>query len=67
MANITAEVVVELIPEAAEVIKSGGYLFGSGIVDSRWPSVQKALEENGFVVEQVLQDVDWIGVAARRW
>ena len=67
LANITAEVVVELIPEAAEVIKSGGYLFGSGIVDSRWPSVQKALEENGFVVEQVLQDVDWIGVAARRW
>ncbi|HRY12146.1 MAG TPA: 50S ribosomal protein L11 methyltransferase [Syntrophomonadaceae bacterium] len=66
LANITAEVVVELIPEAAKVIKSGGYFFGSGIVDSRWPSVQTALENNGFVVEQVLQDVDWIGVAARR-
>ncbi|MEQ8199960.1 MAG: 50S ribosomal protein L11 methyltransferase [Syntrophomonadaceae bacterium] len=66
LANITAEVVVELIPEAAGVIKSGGYLFGSGIVDSRWPLVQRALEESGFVIEQVLQDVDWIGVAARR-
>ena len=66
LANITAEVVTELIPEAAKVIKSGGCLFGSGIVDSRWPTVHKALQENGFVIEQVLQDVDWIGVAARR-
>lgn len=66
LANITAEVVVELVPEAARTIKAGGYLFGSGIVDSRWPGVKKALEENGFEIEQVLQDVDWIGVAARK-
>ena len=66
LANITAEVVVELVPEAARTIKAGGYIFGSGIVDSRWPGVKKALEENGFEIEQVLQDVDWIGVAARK-
>jgi len=66
LANITAEVVTELIPEAAKVICTGGYLFGSGIVDSRWPGVQKSLEENNFAIEQVLQDVDWIGVAARK-
>ncbi|MDD4171774.1 MAG: 50S ribosomal protein L11 methyltransferase [Syntrophomonas sp.] len=66
LANITAEVVVELVPEAARTIKAGGYIFGSGIVDSRWPGVKKALEENGFAIEQVLQDVDWIGVAARK-
>jgi ribosomal protein L11 methyltransferase len=66
LANITAEVVVELIPEAAKVLIPGGYLFGSGIVDSRWPGVKQALEVNGFVIEEVLQDVDWIGVAARK-
>jgi len=66
LANITAEVVVYLIPAAAQVLTSGGYLFGSGIVDSRWPGVQKQLEVYGFTVEQVLQDVDWIGVAARK-
>ncbi|MDD4776269.1 MAG: 50S ribosomal protein L11 methyltransferase [Syntrophomonas sp.] len=66
LANITAEVVVELIPAVAPVLDRGGYLFGSGIVDSRWPSVKKALQDNGFEIEQVLQDVDWIGVAARR-
>jgi len=66
LANITAEVVVILIPEAAKVLPSGGYLFGSGIVDSRWPGVQKQLEKYGFAVEQILTDVDWIGVAARK-
>lgn len=66
LANIIAEVVTELIPEAAKALRSGGYLFGSGIVDSRWPGVEKTLQANGFVVEQVLQDIDWIGVAARK-
>lgn len=66
LANITAEVVAELIPAAAQILTSGGRFFGSGIVDSRWPSVQKALEANGFTIEQVLRDVDWIGVAACR-
>lgn len=66
LANITAEVVVELIPEAARVLAPGGYLFGSGIVDSRWPGVKQALERYGFVIAEVIQDVDWIGVAARR-
>lgn len=65
-ANITAEVVTCLIPEAAKVLKSGGYFFGSGIVDSRWPGVEKQLKTHGFVIEQVLKDVDWIGVAARK-
>lgn len=65
-ANITAEVINLLIPEAAKVLAAGGYLFGSGIVDSRWPGVQKQLEAYGFEIEQVLTDVDWIGVAARK-
>lgn len=65
-ANITAEVVIGLIPEAAKVLKSGGYFFGSGIVDSRWPGVEKELKTQGFVIEQLLTDVDWIGVAARK-
>jgi len=66
MANITAEVVIMLLPIAASVLKPGGYLFGSGIVESRWPAVQKRLESNGFIIEQVQQDVDWIGVVARK-
>jgi ribosomal protein L11 methyltransferase len=66
LANITADVVAILIPEAAQVLSAGGYLLGSGIIDSRWPGVKIQLEANGFEIEQVLQDGDWIGVAARK-
>lgn len=66
LANITAEVVNLLIPEAAKVMAPGSYLFGSGIVDSRWPGVKQQLETHGFVIEQMLTDVDWVGVAARK-
>lgn len=66
LANITAELVVDLIPEAALVLASGGLLFGSGIVAGRWPAVQERLEDSGFEIIEVLKDIDWIGVAARR-
>ena len=66
LANITAELVTLVIPEAAPVLPVGGYLFGSGIVDSRWPGVQQQLEKYGFEIEEVLTDIDWVGVAARK-
>jgi len=66
LANITAEVVAQLVPVAAQVLPPGGWFFGSGIVDSRWPGVKKRLDNHGFEIEQLLTDVDWIGVAARK-
>ena len=66
VANITAEVLVYFIPEAVKALKPGGYFFGSGIVDSRWPGVEKQLKAHGLSIEEVLTDVDWVGVAARR-
>ncbi|KUG04298.1 ribosomal protein l11 methyltransferase [hydrocarbon metagenome] len=64
LANITAEVVEMLIPRAAKILPPGGYFFGSGIVDSRWPGVKKQLESCGFTIEKVLMDTDWMGVSA---
>ncbi len=66
LANITAEVVTLLLPEAVQALEPGGLFLGSGIVEGRWPGVKKQLEECGFEIEKVLTDVDWIGVAARK-
>ncbi|MDD4803463.1 MAG: 50S ribosomal protein L11 methyltransferase [Syntrophomonas sp.] len=66
LANITADLIIDLIPEAARALTSDGYLFGSGITDSRRADVEKELKAHGFVIEQVLQDGDWIGIAARK-
>ncbi len=64
LANITAEVVEMLISGAAKILPPGGYFFGSGIVDSRWPRVKQQLENCGFSIEKVLTDTDWVGVSA---
>lgn len=66
LANITAELVVEVIPEASKVLVPGGMLFGSGIVEGRWPKVKDCLEACGFEIVEVLKDIDWIGVAAKK-
>lgn len=66
LANITAEVVTLLIPAAAKRLKPGGYLFSSGIIESRWPGVQKQMEAHGLIIEKTLQESEWMGVAARK-
>ncbi|HWQ75666.1 MAG TPA: 50S ribosomal protein L11 methyltransferase [Syntrophomonas sp.] len=65
-ANITAEVVVQLIPRAAELLPAGAYLFCSGIIASRWPQVRQQLEKYGFEIARILQDQEWMGIAAHR-
>lgn len=66
LANITADVVKQLIPLAFPILTPGGYFFGSGIVDSRWPGVKEKLLSTGFAIEEVLFDMDWVGVVARK-
>ncbi len=65
-ANITAEVVCLLIPRAAELLSAGSYLFCSGIIESRWPQVRQQLESYDFEIGQVLQENEWMGIAARK-
>ncbi|HWP95534.1 MAG TPA: 50S ribosomal protein L11 methyltransferase [Syntrophomonadaceae bacterium] len=66
VANIIAEVVVSLIPGAAKNLPTGGWFFGSGIIESQWLLVQEQLQKYGFTIEKVLKEAEWIGVAARK-
>jgi len=66
LANITAQVLGEFIPQAAPVLPEGGYFFGSGIIETQWEEVKSRFIEYGFIIEEVLQDAEWIGAAARK-
>ena len=66
LANLTADVILPWLPAAVRALKPSGLLFASGIQDRRWPELKQAMERNGLVIEQVLFDADWVGVAARR-
>ena len=66
VANIIAVVIVDLCPAVAEVLPSGGVFIASGIIDERWPQVQKALIDNGFNIKEVKRSKEWVAVIAEK-
>lgn len=66
MANITADIIVNLIPAVTRALVKGGYFFGSGIIESRWPEVKEQLIKYGFKIEKTLNEAEWMGIVARK-
>ncbi|HBR34020.1 MAG TPA: 50S ribosomal protein L11 methyltransferase [Firmicutes bacterium] len=66
IANILAEVVIELIPQAIPRLTSGGALLASGIIASKAGQVQAALTAARFKIIHSLQKEDWLAYLAVR-
>ena len=49
-ANIVADVIIRLLPDAKNFMRDGGVLIVSGIIDIRKDDVLKAVADNGFKV-----------------
>jgi len=60
VANILAEVLVQLCPQAAQVLKPGGQFILGGIVMPKEEQVKRALVNNGFRVATRLADGEWV-------
>ncbi len=64
-ANIVADVIIELLPDAARFLKEKGVIIISGIIDIRKDDVLKAVKENGFcVIEENYRD-NWCAFALK--
>ncbi|OJU13206.1 MAG: ribosomal protein L11 methyltransferase [Clostridiales bacterium 43-6] len=61
-ANIVADVIIALGTTMKHLIKPGGYLISSGIIDTRKDEVVSALEASGFTILQVSEEKGWIGL-----
>ncbi|MEG0875258.1 MAG: 50S ribosomal protein L11 methyltransferase [Clostridiales bacterium] len=64
VANIIADVIVKVLPEAAKMIKSGGIFIGGGIINTKQEQVFSALKKYGFEVIEVITEGDWVTVSA---
>jgi ribosomal protein L11 methyltransferase len=64
-ANILAEVILDLLPDVAAVLKSGGTFIGSGIIMEKKDAIGSALKENGFTLVQELETEGWVAIAAK--
>lgn len=63
-ANILAEIIVPLIPQAYECLKPGGIFITSGIIADKKDLIASELEAKGFVIDQILNMKDWYSIIA---
>ncbi|QMU07553.1 50S ribosomal protein L11 methyltransferase [Levilactobacillus suantsaii] len=66
VANILAEIIVSLVPQAWENLQPGGHFLTSGIIADKLDTVVAAQEKQGFIIDNVLQMKDWRGVIAHK-
>ncbi|TCL64285.1 [LSU ribosomal protein L11P]-lysine N-methyltransferase [Hydrogenispora ethanolica] len=64
VANIIANAILAIIPDVPGVLAPGGRFLASGIIEERYPEVQAALGERGFVIEKSLHEDGWVAVIA---
>ncbi|WP_418790696.1 50S ribosomal protein L11 methyltransferase [Phosphitispora sp. TUW77] len=66
IANIVADVIIRLCPDAVRVLNKGGLFIASGIIDIRSEEVLEAAREAGFVIKEVGREGEWVSFLAAR-
>jgi ribosomal protein L11 methyltransferase len=66
VANILRDILIRLMPQAAEKLKSGGTILLSGFVTDQEDAIRAAMSEHGFTVEQRLSREDWVAIIGRK-
>ena len=65
VANIVADVIIPLAADVKRYLKEGGTFIASGIIEMRIDEVKNAIEENGFVIEEIKKENDWYCIVSR--
>ena len=66
IANILAEVIIELAAELARLTRRGGSLVASGILGRKADAVADALAPHGFRHHETVPEGDWVGMVFDR-
>lgn len=66
VANIVADVIIDMSPLFATFLNTGGLLIASGIISTRKEEVLSALKNHGFTIQHHQDRSDWIVVRAIR-
>ena len=66
VANILAEIIVPLIPQAKSNLKAGGKLLLSGIIADKEPLIVETLTQHEFIIDETMRIDDWFGIIAHR-
>ncbi|MBE7064627.1 MAG: 50S ribosomal protein L11 methyltransferase [Ruminococcaceae bacterium] len=64
-ANIVADIIVMLMPDAKKLLSDDGIFIMSGIIDMRFEDVEKGLAENNFEIIEVKRERGWCAITAK--
>lgn len=65
-ANIVADIIIELTPDAVKLLSPDGIYIMSGIIEKRKPDVVKVLDALGLRIIEEKTDRGWYAIAARK-
>lgn len=66
VANILAEIILPLVPQAFENLKTGGKFLTSGIINTKFETVKEAIQNQGFLIDETMRIKDWYGIIAHK-
>ena len=66
VANILAEILLDLIPQMDTHLNDGGRVIFSGIDYLQLPKIEKSLDENGFKIDLTMRQERWVGLVITR-
>ena len=65
VANILAEVIIDLLEDVRQVIRPGAIIICSGIIEAYQPDVMEKMTVSGFDIIDVQKEGDWVAIVGR--
>jgi ribosomal protein L11 methyltransferase len=65
VANILAEIILQMIPDAGRVMNENATLITSGIIKEKAEAVRAALTLHGFQILDTITEEDWVALVAK--
>lgn len=67
VANILAEILLQMTYDLPRVLMPNGIFIGSGIISSKRDEILEALQIAGLEIIEVISEEDWVAVAAKKY
>lgn len=66
VANLLADIIMDLAKDLPRVLKEDGYVIVSGIIERQRPKVESHLLTYGLIIEERFVQDDWLALVAKR-